>query len=213
MNQLTFLIAGGALLLILGAAVGYMVAVVRQKRTQARAESIKAEFDAYREQVTGHFRKTAGQFQQLGVQYKALYDHLADGAQTLCKTPSGADELGFSPLPELDRPADETTAAARSGADRAFRSADGEDGAPRDYAEGTRNSDERQAESDEGNPVRKAKPKADPKSQPWRPNRSAHRSESKPARRTRGPSIRSAPAAGRGSMAATEPPGRPPDAQ
>ena len=106
MNQLTFLIAGGALLLILGAAVGYMVAVVRQKRTQARAESIKAEFDAYREQVTGHFRKTAGQFQQLGVQYKALYDHLADGAQTLCKTPSGADELGFSPLPELDRPAD-----------------------------------------------------------------------------------------------------------
>jgi len=176
MNQLTFLIAGGALLLMLGAAVGYMVAVVRQKRTQARAESIKAEFDAYREQVTGHFRKTAGQFQQLGVQYKALYDHLADGAQTLCKTPSGADELGFSPLPELDRPADETTAAARSGADRAFRSADGEDGAPRDYAEGTRNSDERQAESDEGNPVdiaasseKKPGPESEAKSRPEEP--------------------------------------------
>ncbi len=176
MNQLTFLIAGGALLLILGAALGYMVAVIRQKRSQARAESIKAEFDAYREQVTGHFRKTAGQFQQLGVQYKALYDHLADGAQTLCKTPSGADALGFSPLPELDRPADEATAAARSSADRGLRNADGEYGAPRDYAEGGKNSDDRQPGSEDVNavdtatsPEKKPAPKSEAKSRPEEP--------------------------------------------
>ena len=96
MNDTTLLAVGGVLLLILGAAIGYVAAIVRQRTGESRADAIQTEFDAYRESVAGHFQQTAVQFQNLGEQYKALYEHLAEGAQSLCDTPTGTDAIGFS---------------------------------------------------------------------------------------------------------------------
>jgi uncharacterized membrane-anchored protein YhcB (DUF1043 family) len=101
MNQPVLLAAGGVLLVLLGVALGYLVAAIRHSKTQAQTDAVKAEYDAYRENVTGHFRETAVQFQALGEQYRSLYRHMADGAEALCETPATADAIGFSPFPEL----------------------------------------------------------------------------------------------------------------
>jgi len=135
MNQPVLLAAGGVLLLILGVALGYFVAAIRHSKTQARTDAVKAEYDAYRENVTGHFRETAVQFQALGEQYRSLYRHMADGAQTLCETPATADAIGFSPFPELTQEGeagavtqpDEPAPPPSQAADADVR--------PRDYAE------------------------------------------------------------------------------
>ena len=134
MNQPVLLAAGGVLLLILGVALGYFVAAIRHSKTQARTDAVKAEYDAYRENVTGHFRETAVQFQALGEQYRSLYRHMADGAQALCETPATADAIGFSPFPELPR---EGEAGAVTQPDEPVpppQPADA-DVRPRDYAE------------------------------------------------------------------------------
>ncbi len=135
MNQPMLLVAGGALLLILGAALGYLVAAIRHSKTQARTDAVKAEFAAYRENVTGHFRETAVRFEALGEQYKSLYRHMADGAQNLCETPASAEALGFSPFPELEQAAE--TAAAEQSPEAAPLATDSDDAeiVPRDYVE------------------------------------------------------------------------------
>jgi uncharacterized membrane-anchored protein YhcB (DUF1043 family) len=130
MNQPMLLVAGGALLLILGAALGYLVAAIRHSKTQARTDAVKAEYDAYRENVTGHFRETAVRFEALGEQYKSLYRHMADGAQNLCEKPASAEGLGFSPFPELEQAAEQSPEAAPLAAD-----SDDADIVPRDYVE------------------------------------------------------------------------------
>jgi uncharacterized membrane-anchored protein YhcB (DUF1043 family) len=135
MNQPVLLAAGGVLLLILGVALGYLVAAIRHSKMQARTDAVKAEYDAYRENVTGHFRETAVQFQALGEQYRSLYRHMADGAQALCETPATADAIGFSPFPELTQEGeagavtqpDEPAPTPSQPADADVR--------PRDYAE------------------------------------------------------------------------------
>ncbi len=135
MNQPMLLVAGGALLLIFGAALGYLVAAIRHSKAQARTDAVKAEYDAYRENVTGHFRETAVRFEALGEQYKSLYRHMADGAQNLCEKPASAEALGFSPFPELAQAAE--TAAAEQSPDAAPLAADSDDAGivPRDYVE------------------------------------------------------------------------------
>ena len=135
MNQPVLLAAGGVLLLILGVALGYFVAAIRHSKTQARTDAVKAEFDAYRENVTGHFRETAVQFQALGEQYRSLYRHMADGAQALCETPATEDAIGFSPFPELTK-AGEAEAETHPDGPAPLRSQPADtDVRPRDYAE------------------------------------------------------------------------------
>lgn len=133
MNQPVLLAAGGVLLLILGVALGYLVAAIRHSKTQARTDAVKAEYDAYRENVTGHFRETAVQFQALGEQYRSLYRHMADGAQALCETPATADAIGFSPFPELTQKGE---AGAETQPDEPAPPQPADAGVrPRDYAE------------------------------------------------------------------------------
>ena len=91
--------------------VGRDAARVRTLEEQiARTETEHAQ---YRTQVSQHFVETSRRLHDLTIQYKSVYEHLADGARTLC--PDGAvaiaPSLAEAALPEMasagDDPADE----------------------------------------------------------------------------------------------------------
>ncbi len=73
-----------------GFAVGYLVAylaVLRDQDAGALREQLarqQQEFDAHRNRVDDHFVRTSELFQDMTRQYGALYEHLANGAQSLC---------------------------------------------------------------------------------------------------------------------------------
>lgn len=73
-----------------GFAAGFLVAylaVLRDKDATGLREELareKEEFERYRGRVDDHFVKTSELFQDMTRQYGALYQHLADGAQSLC---------------------------------------------------------------------------------------------------------------------------------
>jgi uncharacterized membrane-anchored protein YhcB (DUF1043 family) len=74
--------AGVALGLLLGR---FMLPGPREvKRLRAEIERLGREHGEYQSRVTGHFEKTGELIGQMTASYKAVYDHLADGAQTLC---------------------------------------------------------------------------------------------------------------------------------
>lgn len=72
-------------LLLAGGGIGFYLARLGQAAETAKLEEVETEFDAYRQQVTEHFGKTADQFHAIGQQYRELYEHLAEGSQALCK--------------------------------------------------------------------------------------------------------------------------------
>ncbi len=89
------------------------VAELEGALADARTERAKAS-DAlgdYQGRVTDHFTETSRKLHELTLQYRAVYDHLAEGANQLC--PDGFEKLegglGLDSLPEesLTRPADD----------------------------------------------------------------------------------------------------------
>jgi uncharacterized membrane-anchored protein YhcB (DUF1043 family) len=60
-------------------------------RLQAELEASRAELADYRGQVSQHFGRTSDLLRRLTIQYRTVYEHLADGARTLC--PEGAVAL------------------------------------------------------------------------------------------------------------------------
>lgn len=57
-------------------------------------EATKNELHNYQLEINNYFGNTANLFNNLSLQYKNLYDHLADGAKKLCKNePSAATPL------------------------------------------------------------------------------------------------------------------------
>jgi hypothetical protein len=54
------------------------------KRLQAELDRLRREQTEYQGRVAGHFHKTGELIGQMTASYKAVYDHLADGAQSLC---------------------------------------------------------------------------------------------------------------------------------
>jgi uncharacterized membrane-anchored protein YhcB (DUF1043 family) len=88
---------------------------------QASVEAAKAEItrkreqmDAYRGEVVEHFTGTSGLLRELTHQYRAVYDHLAQGASSLC--PEGAVDFleGVQP-DELAAGGEAAAAAAATG--------------------------------------------------------------------------------------------------
>ncbi|MCS6927540.1 MAG: DUF1043 family protein [Candidatus Binatia bacterium] len=51
---------------------------------EAQLRQQQQELEKYREQVARHFMQTADLLHTLTANYRAVYEHLADGAQTLC---------------------------------------------------------------------------------------------------------------------------------
>lgn len=83
---------GGALIgLVLGAVWGRSRSSGDANRVLEVEEQLRiAESDhaQYRAQVSGHFVETSRRLNDLTLQYKSVYEHLADGARALC--PEGA---------------------------------------------------------------------------------------------------------------------------
>jgi uncharacterized membrane-anchored protein YhcB (DUF1043 family) len=94
MNPMVTIVAG-ALLLLLGAGLGYWMG---SRRESDKTGEVQAELDAYRQQVTEHFSTTAAHFQAIGAEYRKLYDHMAEGAGQLCE---GGEAVSFEPVEKL----------------------------------------------------------------------------------------------------------------
>ena len=97
--QMLWLAAAGSLLV--GVLVGMLFARAGSRREAARAREledqlIRSESDhlQYRGQVSEHFTETSRRLRDLTLQYKSVYEHLADGARTLC--PEGTIEIAAS---------------------------------------------------------------------------------------------------------------------
>jgi uncharacterized membrane-anchored protein YhcB (DUF1043 family) len=76
--------------LAVGALIGLLVGRrispdrIRCQALEQELEAARAEATDYREEVAGHFSRTSELVHDLTLQYRAVYDHLADGARTLC---------------------------------------------------------------------------------------------------------------------------------
>jgi uncharacterized membrane-anchored protein YhcB (DUF1043 family) len=57
----------------------------RHADLRAELERVKAEHQAYRNEVYSHFAKTAELFQEMTDTYRGVYEHLATGASELCE--------------------------------------------------------------------------------------------------------------------------------
>lgn len=104
---------GGALIgLVLGVVLGRSRSRGDANRVLELEEKLRvAESDhaTYRSQVSGHFVETSRRLHDLTLQYKSVYEHLADGARSLC--PEGAVAIAPS-LAEAALPAAAGVAAA-----------------------------------------------------------------------------------------------------
>jgi hypothetical protein len=78
------------------------------------------ELDRYRDDVSDHFTGTSELLRELTLQYRAVYDHLAQGAALLCPDDAPALESGFAagalPPAPGERGAGERPSARRAGA-------------------------------------------------------------------------------------------------
>lgn len=80
-----------ALALVVGIGIGHAIAGGGARREAARARALEeqlgraeAEQARYRAQVSDHFVETSRRLRDLTLQYKSVYEHLADGARSLC---------------------------------------------------------------------------------------------------------------------------------
>jgi uncharacterized membrane-anchored protein YhcB (DUF1043 family) len=112
-----------AIALLAGYALG--TALSRRGRNAERVHELerqlddtREEFETYREQVSGHFTETSKHLRDLALQYRTVYDHLADGARTLC--PDNAVRIEAGGLAEELLPA-----AARSDVGNPLRAESG----------------------------------------------------------------------------------------
>lgn len=95
MAQVILMIVGGLVLLAAGAGLGYWYALVGGQR--GRADELQDELEQYRSKVNDHFAQTAEHFQTIGREYRALYQHMATGAEALCDPREIDGRLSFAP--------------------------------------------------------------------------------------------------------------------
>jgi len=94
---------------------GYVVAQERQRRAGGgkSAAELKTELGDYQDSVTEHFQTTAGLLQDMTEQYRAVYEHMASGAQNLCDqetAQSQIESLRAGLLPSSPGPGDDELA-------------------------------------------------------------------------------------------------------
>ena len=77
-------------------------------RLTGELTALKTEHESYKGHVTTHFQKTSELVANMTASYKAVYDHLATGAQSLCSETDaleapkfGSPKLIFDPTIEL----------------------------------------------------------------------------------------------------------------
>ncbi len=88
--NLTILIAGGALLLLLGIGLGMLLgrrtslAALKQREAERKLDQLLQDKQAYEDEVVEHFTDTAKLLNQLTERYRDVHNHLARGADRLC---------------------------------------------------------------------------------------------------------------------------------
>ena len=100
--------------LVLGCIAAYLV-IGRQSRTRELQEeliALREKFSDYRDQVTQHFMRTSELVQEMTLSYRAVYEHLAAGAQNLCTEGLDAPQAD---LPGQTRLSDGNEGAAADG--------------------------------------------------------------------------------------------------
>ena len=86
-------------------------ATKRAKALENEVDNLRKEKEQYRKQVSEHFQKTAHLFQDMTEQYKVLYTHLADGAETLCSENAAPPALDLPENPRLAEKTEDITEA------------------------------------------------------------------------------------------------------
>jgi len=67
----------------------------RLRELEQELEEARRELASYRERVAGHFTETSKHLRDLALQYRTVYEHLADGARTLCPEAAVPIEAGL----------------------------------------------------------------------------------------------------------------------
>ncbi len=98
-SQTLWMAAAGSL--VLGILAGVLIGragarreAARLRRLEEQLRASEAEHEHYRGQVSEHFGETSRRLRDLTLQYKSVYEHLAEGARTLC--PDGTIEIAAS---------------------------------------------------------------------------------------------------------------------
>jgi hypothetical protein len=88
---------GAAIIFAIGGAAGFFTArQIKDKRTlelEQQLEAAKTKLSDYQADVNRHFLKTSLLFNKLTDDYREVYEHLATGAQKLCKEQTLAPRL------------------------------------------------------------------------------------------------------------------------
>ncbi|MCC7412559.1 MAG: DUF1043 family protein [Gammaproteobacteria bacterium] len=90
-------------LLAVGLVAGYVLCYARQQRDGGgrTAAELREELDGYRDRVGAHFERSAVLFHELTGRYRELYEHLAEGADSLGGAGRGEQRLGFDELTRI----------------------------------------------------------------------------------------------------------------
>lgn len=89
--NLIMLIAGGAALLLLGLGLGTLLgrrtsgAALKQREAERKLDQLLQDKRAYEDEVVEHFTDTAKLLNELTGRYRDVHNHLARGADQLCK--------------------------------------------------------------------------------------------------------------------------------
>src|SRR5512134_1556620 len=78
------LLVGGGFLIGLALGRASNKAERRIRELEGELETARAEHAGYRSEVSAHFGRTSELFRDMTLQYRAVYEHLADGARSLC---------------------------------------------------------------------------------------------------------------------------------
>ncbi len=100
MSQVLLVLLGTFLCIGIGVAMGHTMA--SRGREAKRADAVQKDFDEYKAEVKEHFAQTAEHFQTIGREYRALYDHMAIGANSLLDLKEADGQLSFDPQPAVE---------------------------------------------------------------------------------------------------------------
>ena len=98
----------GILFFLLGMTVGCIVTWLlsgrhgRTRQLQLELDELKERFTDYRDQVTQHFMRTSDLVQEMTQSYRAVYEHLANGAQHLCGEVDSTSQLSQQPSEKIE---------------------------------------------------------------------------------------------------------------
>lgn len=70
----------------------------RVRRLKRALESAEAQNSQYQQDVAEHFNQTSKLLNDMTLQYKSIHDHLAAGADKLCRDPAGHSLLAGAPM-------------------------------------------------------------------------------------------------------------------